>query len=115
MTRHHAEVDRALTEARTDCFARLALGRRGKVLGATIVGPRAGETLAEVTLAVRHGLTATDLASSIHPYPTYDDGVWSAAIAAVKGRLARSSVRRTTGALVALHRSLGSRLTGAVR
>ncbi len=115
VTRHHADVDRALAEARTDGFARLTLGRRGKILGATIVGPRAGETLAEVTLAVRHGLTATDIAAATHPYPTYGDGVWNAAVSVVQGRLDGPTVRRATGALVALRRALAGRRSNRAR
>ena len=112
VTRHHSELDRALADGRTDGFTRLSLGKRGKVIGATIVGPRAGESLAEVTLAVKHGLTATNLASVTHPYPTYGDGVWNAAIAVVQDRLASPAVRRATGVLVSMRRALRGRVTG---
>ncbi|MGM0385316.1 MAG: FAD-dependent oxidoreductase [Actinomycetota bacterium] len=109
VTREHAEVDRAIAEGRTDGFSRLVLSSRGKVLGATIVGPRAGESLAEVTLAVRHGLTATDLASSTHPYPTYGDGVGNAAIEVVQERLAAPAARRAMTVLVAVRRAWDTR------
>ncbi len=109
VTREHAEVDRAVADARTEGFSRLVLGRRDRLLGATIVGPRAGESLAEVTLAVRHGLRATDLVASTHPYPTYGDGVWNAAIDVVRARLAAPAARRAAGALVAVHRSVVAR------
>lgn len=105
VTREHAEVDRAIAEGRTDGFARLVLGSRGGVIGGTVVGPRAGESLAEITLAVRHGLTATDLAASTHPYPTYGDGVANAAIAVVQKRLASPAVRLAMKALVGLRRA----------
>jgi excinuclease UvrABC ATPase subunit len=53
------------------------------------VGPRAGETLGELTLAVRRRLTAGDVAGTTHAYPTYDDAVWNAAVAEVRRRLGR--------------------------
>lgn len=108
VTRDHADVDRAQAEGRTDGFSRLTLGSRGRVLGGTVVGPRAGESLAEVTLAVRKGLTTTDLAGTTHPYPTYGDGVWNAAIAVVQGRLAAPATHRLLTSLVALRRAWGA-------
>lgn len=104
VTREHADVDRAIAEGRTDGFARLVVGSRGKIIGGTVVGPRAGESLAEVTLAVRLGLSATDLGATIHPYPTYGDGVWNAALAVLQGRLEAPVVRRAMGALVSARR-----------
>ncbi len=83
-TVRHTHVDRAVTQDSTDGFTRLILDRRGKILGGTIVGPRAGESLAELTLAVQKGLTTSDIAGTTHPYPTYSDGVWNAAVADVR-------------------------------
>ncbi|MFD2024624.1 dihydrolipoyl dehydrogenase family protein [Promicromonospora aerolata] len=109
VTRQHVDVDRAQAESRTGGFSRLTLGVRGRVLGGTVVGPRAGESLAEVTLAVRKGLTATDLAGTTHPYPTYGDGVWNAAISEVQSRLAAPTTRWLLTRLVALRRAWSSR------
>ncbi len=105
VTRAHTEVDRAVTEGRTEGFSRLALGRGGRVLGGTIVGPRAGESLAEVALAVRHRLTVRDLMASVHAYPTYGDGIWNAAIDEVRRRLSHPAVTRVTAAIIRRRRS----------
>ncbi len=51
------EVDRAVVEDKTVGFTRLVLDGRGRIVGATVVWPRAGETLAELNLAVRKGLS----------------------------------------------------------
>ncbi|MDQ6754518.1 MAG: FAD-dependent oxidoreductase [Actinomycetota bacterium] len=99
-TVRHTHVDRAVTEDMTDGFTRLIVDRRGRILGGTIVGPRAGESLAELTLAVRKGLTTSDIAGTTHPYPTYSDGVWNAAVADVRERLASPVVRRVMAGLV---------------
>ncbi len=89
VTRDHAHVDRAVTEANTDGYTSLVLGPRGRLLGATVVGPRAGEALAELTLAVKHRMRSRDLAGTTHAYPTYSDGPWNAAIEDVRSSLAR--------------------------
>ncbi len=111
----HAHVDRAVTEDNTGGFTKLVVNRRGKILGGTIVGPRAGESLAELTLAVQKGMTTSDIAGTTHAYPSYSDGVWNAAVADVRERLASPLMRRATAALAcgrrrwldraALHRS----------
>ena len=95
----HEHVDRAVTEGATAGFTRLVTDRRSRVLGATVVGPRAGETLGELTLAISQGLTTRDLAGVTHPYPTYNDGPWNAAIADVQDQLQRPSTRRAIGLL----------------
>jgi len=100
----HTHVDRAIAEADTAGFSRLALDRRGRVVGATVVGPRAGETLGELTLAVRRGLRTRDLAATTHAYPIYNDGVWNAAIADVRARLAAPGSARATSVLAAARR-----------
>jgi len=92
--RSNSEVDRAVTEARTDGFTKVAIDKRGRLLGATIVAPRAGEMIAELTLAVRLGLRTRDLASTIHAYPTFADGQWSVAIADVRDRLQKPMFQR---------------------
>ncbi len=104
VTREHRDVDRAVAEGRTEGFARLALGRGSRVVGATVVGPRGGEALAELTLAVREGLSSGDLSGTIHPYPTYGDGPWNAAIDDVRARLAGPVAHAVTRLVVALRR-----------
>jgi pyruvate/2-oxoglutarate dehydrogenase complex dihydrolipoamide dehydrogenase (E3) component len=70
-----ARTDRALTDGAPDGFIKLiALPRPlsgGRLLGAVIVAPRAGELITEYALALDHGLSPLDLAGTIHPYPTY--------------------------------------------
>ena len=42
----------------------------GRILGAHLVGPHVDEVINLFGLAIRHGLTANDLKSSIFAYPT---------------------------------------------
>jgi len=102
----HAEVDRAVAEASTSGFTKLVVDDKGTILGATIVSPRAGESLGELTLAVRHGLRTRDLAATTHPYPTFSDGAWNAAISDVQERLTRPPYARAIRALSGVRRWL---------
>ena len=103
------EVDRAVAEGETTGFTKLVTDRRGRIVGATVVGPRAGETLAELTLAVTRGLTTTALAGSTHPYPTYGDGPWNATVAEVQQRLRRPLAAAAIRTLAATRRRVVSR------
>jgi pyruvate/2-oxoglutarate dehydrogenase complex dihydrolipoamide dehydrogenase (E3) component len=105
----HDHVDRAIAEDLTHGITRLVLDGKGRVVGACIVGPRAGESLAELVLAARHGLRARDLAAAMHAYPTYADGVWKAAIAQVQDELTSPMIVRATGVLGSIRRRRVSR------
>ena len=50
-----------------------------RVIGVGIVGPNAGDLIAEGVLAIEMGCDAEDLASSIHPHPTLSETVAFAA------------------------------------
>ncbi len=99
LTITHDDVDRAVAEDRTDGLTRLAVDGKGRILGATVVGPRAGETLGELAVAVRRGLRTRDLAGITHAYPTWNDGAWNAAVGDVREQLERPATRRVLGAL----------------
>jgi dihydrolipoamide dehydrogenase len=49
-----------------------------RVLGVGIVGPHATDIIAEAVLAVRHGLTAAQVAGAIHSHPTLPEAVGEA-------------------------------------
>ncbi len=82
-----SEVDRAITDGRTDGFIAIVAGPRrllrnvggGRILGATIVAPRAGEMISEIVLAMRTGAFTGRLAQTSHAYPTWSSGVQKAA------------------------------------
>ncbi len=75
-TKSFAEVDRARTAAEDNGFARI-LVREGtdEIVGATIVGVRAGELISEVAVAMSAGMGLGKLASVIHPYPTFAEAI----------------------------------------
>ena len=100
----HDDVDRAVAEGRTDGFTALALDGKGRLVGATVVAPRAGEMLAELTAAVRRGDRPRDLGGVIHPYPAWSDGPWNAALLEVRAELGKPLPQRATRALVRTRR-----------
>jgi len=60
----------AITIDRTDGMTKLVLDpKTGRVLGVGIVGPGAGELIAEGVLAVEMGANASDLTLTIHAHP----------------------------------------------
>ncbi len=71
---------RAATLDRQDGATKLiADPETGRVLGVGIVGPGAGELIAEGVLAVEMGALASDIALSIHPHPTLSETLMEAA------------------------------------
>jgi pyruvate/2-oxoglutarate dehydrogenase complex dihydrolipoamide dehydrogenase (E3) component len=64
-------VDRAVTESDTSGFIKIVHKKDGPVVGATVVAERAGEVINEWALAISNNLKMSDLASTIHVYPTY--------------------------------------------
>ncbi len=68
-----AENDRAQTEREIDGFAKVITTRRGRVVGATIVGAHAGELILPWGLAIARALRVSALAGLIAPYPTLSE------------------------------------------
>ena len=76
-------IDRAQTENATTGFIKLVLaGRKDEIVGAHIVGSRAGELLGEATLAMQHHMTISNIYNTIHTYPTFSTGLQQAAFEA---------------------------------
>jgi dihydrolipoamide dehydrogenase len=66
-----AASGRAITLDRTDGLTKLVIDPESeRILGVGLVGPGAGELIAEGVLAIEMGANATDLKLSIHPHPT---------------------------------------------
>jgi pyruvate/2-oxoglutarate dehydrogenase complex dihydrolipoamide dehydrogenase (E3) component len=97
-------VDRAVTEQNLRGFIKVVHRPDGKVLGAQIVASRAGDIIQELALAVDQQLTLSDLASSIHVYPTYAIGIQQLAAEVRLESVARSRVMKLARGLASLRR-----------
>lgn len=71
---------RALGLGRTEGFTKLLFDKsNGRVIGGGMVGPGAGDLVAEVGLAIEMGADASDIGLTIHPHPTLSETVAFAA------------------------------------
>jgi pyruvate/2-oxoglutarate dehydrogenase complex dihydrolipoamide dehydrogenase (E3) component len=75
-TQPFEKVDRAITDGETDGFVKIHV-RRGsdEILGATIVGPHAGDLISEISVAMAGKVGLGKIASVIHPYPTVAESI----------------------------------------
>jgi dihydrolipoamide dehydrogenase len=81
-----ASSGRAATIGRSDGLTKLIVdAASGRVIGAGIVGPGAGELIAEAALAIETAVTVEDLASTIHAHPTLSESLMEAAESLLHG------------------------------
>jgi dihydrolipoamide dehydrogenase len=75
-----AASGRALGLGRDEGMTKLLFDEdSGRLIGAGIVGPNAGDLIAEVALAIETGCDAQDISLTIHPHPTLSESVAFAA------------------------------------
>lgn len=67
------ENDRAQAERRTEGFIKVLVNPKGRVLGATILGPHAGDLIFPWVIAIQNNLKISTLAGTIAPYPTFNE------------------------------------------
>jgi pyruvate/2-oxoglutarate dehydrogenase complex dihydrolipoamide dehydrogenase (E3) component len=71
----YSKLDRAITEGETTGLIKVhAKSLTGKILGASVLGSRAGELITSFTLAMRNGVTLRNIGDTIHPYPAWGEG-----------------------------------------
>ncbi len=69
-----AASGRALALGRDEGMTKLLFdGKTRRIIGAGIVGPNAGELIAELALAIEMGCDAADIGLTIHPHPTLSE------------------------------------------
>jgi pyruvate/2-oxoglutarate dehydrogenase complex dihydrolipoamide dehydrogenase (E3) component/uncharacterized membrane protein YdjX (TVP38/TMEM64 family) len=101
-----AHVDRAVTDSATIGVIVLITRRlTGRVLGAHLMAPRAGELLAPLTLAIDEGISAWRLQRLMYAYPTY-----SLAIKKVADRFVSEQLSDARHDIVNLLRGLAPKL-----
>ena len=65
-----SQLDRAITDNNKTGVAKI-LTNRGRVIGAHIIAPHAGELIHELALAVQENMKVSKLTSLVHAYPSY--------------------------------------------
>jgi pyruvate/2-oxoglutarate dehydrogenase complex dihydrolipoamide dehydrogenase (E3) component len=93
----YRENDRALTAGATNGHIKVITDDKGGILGASIVGAQAGESIATWALAIGQKLNIGALAGLVVPYPTFGEVGKRAAITYFMRGLTNTRVRRIMG------------------
>ena len=94
--------DRAKTERDTDGMVKVFVTNRGRVLGASMVGPHAGELLLPWSLAITEKISIGKIANAIVPYPTLSEVSKRAAGSYYTDSLFSERTRKVVRALLSL-------------
>ena len=87
-----ADLDRAVAEGEDRGYVRIVF-RRGRIVGATVLGAHAGEMLPQLVQAVRGRLSPRDIVAAVHAYPTLAEIIKRAVEPYYGERLFRPRVR----------------------
>jgi dihydrolipoamide dehydrogenase len=68
-----AASGRSLSIGRNEGMTKVLFGEDGRIIGAGMTGPNAGELIAEAVLALEMGADAEDIGLTIHPHPTLSE------------------------------------------
>jgi len=91
-----AHNDRAICDGTSeDNFLKVLVGPKGRILGAAIVHPHAGDLLGEIVLAKKYGLPLSALGSVIHAYPSLSE-IHGAVARNISRRRSRRGARRSS-------------------
>ncbi len=68
-------IGRANTSQEDTGFVKILADKKGRILGASVVAPRAGEMIQELTMAVQWRMKASKIDYTMHAYPTWSQAV----------------------------------------
>jgi pyruvate/2-oxoglutarate dehydrogenase complex dihydrolipoamide dehydrogenase (E3) component len=91
--------DRAQAEGKTTGLIKAVIGKRGKILGVSIVGAQAGELIQPWVLAMGERLRIKSIASMVAPYPTLGEINRGVAVNYFSGLATNPWLRRVIGLL----------------
>lgn len=105
-TYDHAGLDRAVCAGDPVGLAKVVADPRGRLVGATIVSSRAGETISEMVAWISQGGKLSELFGAVQPYPTVAEGPSRAVGEHLRRRWFRPRTRGVTRPVLALARLL---------
>jgi len=70
-----AIIGRANVNDSHEGFVKVITDREGVLIGAAIAAPHAGEMIHELTLGIQMGLKASDIANTVHAFPTWSEAI----------------------------------------
>lgn len=104
------DLDRAICDGETEGFVKLVTDRRGRLLGGHVIGPDAGNYIAEVVLAMRKGIPVGELSQTVHVYPTLSESVKKAGDGYYREKLFTDRNRKVLGGFFIGRRFLESQI-----
>jgi pyruvate/2-oxoglutarate dehydrogenase complex dihydrolipoamide dehydrogenase (E3) component len=102
----YAELDRAIVAGEPYGFAKLVGDPRGRLVGATVAAPAAGEAIAELAAWLASGAKIDAVSQTVHAYPTLAEGPARAADDFLRARYLHPRTRRFLRPLLASLRAL---------
>ncbi|HEX4109745.1 MAG TPA: FAD-dependent oxidoreductase [Solirubrobacteraceae bacterium] len=102
-----ADLDRAIVAGERDGLARLIGDPRGRLVGATIAAPHAGEAIAELAAWITVGRRIDDVSHAVHAYPTFAEAPARAADQYLYAGLTSARMRVLTRAALWVLRARG--------
>jgi pyruvate/2-oxoglutarate dehydrogenase complex dihydrolipoamide dehydrogenase (E3) component len=102
----YASLDRAIVHGRAEGFVELVGDGKGRLVGATVVGDAAGESIAELTAWIVTGAKIATISQTVHAYPTFSEGSSRAADDVLRAKYSTPSVLRVTRSVIVLLRLL---------
>ncbi|MBA3262397.1 MAG: FAD-dependent oxidoreductase [Thermoleophilaceae bacterium] len=103
---NHASLDRAIAAGEPYGFSKLVAVPRGRLVGATVAAPGAGEAIAELTGWLLRGGKIADVSRAVHAYPTLSEGPARAADHYLAARYSSPRVRAIARPVLAALRLL---------
>lgn len=105
----HGQLDRPVTARAPTTAATLVGDPRGHLVGATIVGRAAGESIAELTAWIETGKKIDTVSQTVHAYPTHSEAAARAADEHLRARLAAPRTHAVLRTVLAVARHLPQR------
>ncbi len=105
----YGELDRAIVAGTAYGFAKLVADTKGRLLGATVAAPAAGEAIAELAARMRLGGKIGGISQTVHAYPTFAEGPARAADEHLRKRFLNDRTRRVARPVLAVLRVLEGR------
>ncbi len=102
----YADLDRAVTHATNRGWAELVGDPKRRLVGATVVGEAAGESIAELTAWIAVGAKIDAVSTTVHAYPTFSEGPSRAADDVLRARYFDPRLTRVTSRLLRVLRGL---------
>jgi pyruvate/2-oxoglutarate dehydrogenase complex dihydrolipoamide dehydrogenase (E3) component len=105
----YADLDRAITAGEAYGFAKLVADPRGRLFGATVAAPGAGEAIAGLAAWISRGEKIDAVSRSVHAYPTLAEGPARAADAYLTARYSSPRLRAIAKPVLATLRAVEQR------